>query len=91
MTLYIALYWFAQAVRGSNAEDSDVTVDVCGVDGCSDGSPDSRDYQSDGLGEDDNSSASENAKVLDWLDGGAPRKRRKIADTGAPTVAPWNR
>ena len=37
---------------------------------------DSGDYQSDGLGDGASSSAS---------------KRRKIADTGAPTVAPWNR
>jgi len=105
MTLCFALYWFAQAVRGSDAEDSDVTVDGCGdvtvdgcgdvtVDGCGDGSEeehDSRDYQSDGEGEDDNSSASENAKVLDRLDGGAPRKRRKSRTQAPQQWHPGNR
>ena len=97
MTLCFALYWFAQAVRGSDAEDSDVTVDGCGdvtVDGCGDGSEeehDSRDYQSGGEGVDDNSSASENAKVLDRLDGGAPRKRRKSRTQAPQQWHPGNR
>ena len=69
-----------RASRASDADDSDgsddVAVDVGGEVTGDEEEPDSRDYQSDGLGDDDDSSAS---------------KRRKIADTGAPTVAPWNR
>ena len=59
------------------ASDADDGVaDDLGGEVTDDETYDSGDYQSDGLGDGASSSAS---------------KRRKIADTGAPTVAPWNR